>query len=44
MYKLFVMEFADVECASTNGSACQHPMVRQICEVGISVLIQQEGR
>jgi hypothetical protein len=43
MYKLFVMEFHDLECASTNESGCQHLVVRQICEVGISVLIRHKG-
>jgi len=35
MHKLFVMEFDDFQCASTNLSGCQHLVVRQICEVGI---------
>ena len=32
MYKLFIMEFDDFECASTNERGCQHLVVRQICE------------
>jgi hypothetical protein len=36
MYKLFIMEFDDFECASKNESDCQHLVVRQICEVGMT--------
>jgi hypothetical protein len=35
MYKLFIMEFDDFECASTNESGCQHLVVRQICEIEV---------
>jgi hypothetical protein len=35
MYKVFIMEF-DFEHASTNESGCQHLVVRQICEVGVT--------
>lgn len=36
MYKFMIMEFDDFECASTNESGCQHLVVRQICEVGMT--------
>ena len=36
MYKLFIMEFDDLECASRNEGGCQHLVVRQICEVGMT--------
>jgi hypothetical protein len=39
MYKFCIMEFDDLECASTKESGCQYLVVRRICEVGISVLI-----
>jgi len=36
MYKLFIMVFDDFERASTNESGCQHLVVRQICDIGMT--------
>jgi hypothetical protein len=36
MYKLVIIEFDDFEFASKNESGCQHLVVRQICEVGMT--------
>jgi hypothetical protein len=35
MYTLFIMEFNDLECASTNDGVCQLLVVRQISKVGM---------
>jgi hypothetical protein len=36
MYTLFIMEFDGLECECTNESGCQHLVVGQICEVGMT--------